>query len=415
MPSFTVHERCGIARCGRLSLGDAAELATPAVLGLTQRGAPLNLTHDTHASLPASARLLGLCALSFAAEAPTLAALHACGGAHGYLGLADCTLFASCREPGAFDGGGRASDAGLLVSTQSGHRRLAPAAFADVLLALRCDAAACLADEVAASEGAKRQRAAVDRTLRWHRETVAALQRRGGAAADAALASLGAVVGGGEDEEQRRRAAAEAAALLPPPAGFSLAGFGTGEPPSERPRLLRAATHSLSPASPVHVSGLHSPDEVLAAVGCGVDLFDGAYAHDATRAGCALIFPQSEQDVHVSSLPLAGDGSTPVGDGFKVNLRAECFSRDARPLLPGCACFACARHSRAYLHHLLACHEMLGDVLLDLHNQYHMLRFFERIREAIRDGGFQRLAAWHGERAQAVREAAAEAALGDGA
>lgn len=49
---------------------------------------------------------------------------------------------------------------------------------------------------------------------------------------------------------------------------------------------------------------------------------------------------------------------------YKLNLRHHGYQLDERPLLPGCTCYACQRHTRAYLHHLLATHEMLANVLL---------------------------------------------------
>jgi hypothetical protein len=48
---------------------------------------------------------------------------------------------------------------------------------------------------------------------------------------------------------------------------------------------------------------------------------------------------------------------------------------DKGPLLPGCGCFACRRHSRAYVHHMLNTHEMLADVLLEAHNTSHVMAF----------------------------------------
>ena len=63
------------------------------------------------------------------------------------------------------------------------------------------------------------------------------------------------------------------------------------------------------------------------------------------------------------------------------------------------------------MHHLLETHEMLADVLLDVHNLHHYLRFFAALRAAIAAGGFAEFAAFHAARAHAARVAAAEAAL----
>ena len=70
-----------------------------------------------------------------------------------------------------------------------------------------------------------------------------------------------------------------------------------------------------------------------------------------------------------------------------------------RPLLPGCECYTCERYMRAYVHHLLQCHEMTAAVLLDIHNYFHFNKFMEAAREAIGAGTFAEFAAFHRERA----------------
>jgi queuine tRNA-ribosyltransferase subunit QTRTD1 len=87
------------------------------------------------------------------------------------------------------------------------------------------------------------------------------------------------------------------------------------------------------------------------------------------------------------------------GDAFKTNLWALAYRADKRPLLPGCQCLACTRYMRAYVHHLLQCHEMTAAVLLDVHNYYHFNRFMEAAREAIGDGTWKEFAEFHRERA----------------
>jgi queuine tRNA-ribosyltransferase accessory subunit len=141
-----------------------------------------------------------------------------------------------------------------------------------------------------------------------------------------------------------------------------------------------------------------------------VDLFDTAYAALATQAGYALTFPIHKQEGlactpsgsgqegtrkrALDSEPEQADPGGEVGrpmptmgsDDTKINLWAEGYRRDAGPLLEGCTCFTCRKHSRAYVHHLLMSHEMLAHVLLELHNTHHTLRFFQAIRDAIRHG-----------------------------
>jgi queuine tRNA-ribosyltransferase subunit QTRTD1 len=423
MTSFVVESTCGDARCGVLRVrGGDLELPTPALLGLTRRGAPLNMTQDVHATLPDGARLLGVNPLAFFADAPPAEAVCAAGGAGSFLGLARCALVASTRDPLAYDGGGGArsagssgaatNDVGLAVTTQAGVRRLSPPAYAALLCQLRCDVSIGLVDEAAAGEPVKRLRGAAERTARWHRDTATSLAARGAAGA-AVLDSFWAAVGGGSDADERRRAGGAAAAQVPQPAGYSLAGFGTGESPEARPALLAAALEQLPRGAPRHVAGLSSPTELLEAVAGGADLCDGDYAHTATQAGCALIFPVGPGDAVAAAgdeTAAPSDGTGAGGDGFRACLRALVYAMDCGPLLPGCTCFTCRRHSRGYLHHLLAAHEMLAEVLLDVHNTHHMLRFMAALRAAVAANDLDGFAAWHAERVEAVRLAAAEAA-----
>ena len=87
------------------------------------------------------------------------------------------------------------------------------------------------------------------------------------------------------------------------------------------------------------------------------------------------------------------------GDAFKSNMWALAYRADKRPLLPGCECYTCERYMRAYVHHLLQCHEMTAAVLLDIHNYFHFNKFMEAAREAIGAGTFAEFAAFHRERA----------------
>ena len=405
-PSFTVTSTCGDARCGVLRLPSGTEVATPAVLGYTRRGAPLHLTHDVLTSLPPEARLLGVQPLAFAGEAPTAAVVAAAGGLASFAGLAGCVLVASCREPYAYDAAvvaknasTQGNDAGLPVSTQAGSRRISPAVYADILAALRCDVAIALADEPLAGETSKRQRLCAERTHRWLLDLRGVLTLK----APGLLPTLWASIQGGSDVDERQRAAQAAAAV--PVSGFSLGGFSTGEVPDARLQLIAACVSALPPSLPRHIGGMNSPEEILQAVSCGVAVFEGGYAHATTAQGCALVFPVGPHG-HVGDTAVS-----PGNDGVKVNLRALAFTLDQGPLCRGCTCFACARHTRAYVHHLLDTHEMLADILLDVHNVHHMLRFFAALREAVAAGTLQQFRDFHDRRLQDVREAHAAAAL----
>jgi len=100
------------------------------------------------------------------------------------------------------------------------------------------------------------------------------------------------------------------------------------------------------------------------AVANGFDLFDCVLPTRLGRHGAALV------------------------GGERWNLKNARFRHDHTPLDPSCPCLACRQHSRAYLHHLIKSEEMLGKILLSLHNITQLLRFSSAMAQAIGDGCF---------------------------
>lgn len=80
---------------------------------------------------------------------------------------------------------------------------------------------------------------------------------------------------------------------------------------------------------------------------------------------------------------------------FISDVTQRCFflryHDDFGPLLEGCSCYCCQRHTRAYVHHLLVTNELLAGVLLMMHNFQHYFGFFSAIRDALRDSKLDQL------------------------
>lgn len=114
-----------------------------------------------------------------------------------------------------------------------------------------------------------------------------------------------------------------------------------------------------------------------------MDLFTIPFIGFATDTGLALNFnfpsvsKADEADEELRILPLAIDISSPV------------HAKSVTPLQKSCNCYACTTHHRAFVHHLLAAKEMLGWVLLQIHNHAVMMRFFASIRDSITSGEFE--------------------------
>ena len=121
-----------------------------------------------------------------------------------------------------------------------------------------------------------------------------------------------------------------------------------------------------------------SPHRLLDEISLGIDIFTISFVGAATDAGIALDFSfPTEQGSRIDEL-------RPLG----IDMWSIVHATDLAPLRPGCCCFACTNHHRAYLQHLLSAKEMLGWVLLQLHNHHIMDEFFAGVRHCIHDRSF---------------------------
>jgi queuine tRNA-ribosyltransferase len=149
--------------------------------------------------------------------------------------------------------------------------------------------------------------------------------------------------------------------------GLAIGGLSVGEPKTTMYQVLEALEPRLPAPIPRYLMGVGFPEDLVAAVERGVDLFDCVAPTRNGRNGTAF---------------------TPDGP---VNIRNAAFRTDGRPLDPSCDCETCTTYSRGYLRHLFAAEELLGLRLLSLHNVRYLIRLAEAMRAAIRQGA---LAAW---------------------
>ena len=185
-------------------------------------------------------------------------------------------------------------------------------------------------------------------------------------------ALFGIVQGG--TSEQLRRESAEALAALDLP-GYALGGLAVGEPQAEMLATIEATEPYLPRHKPRYLMGVGTPDDILEAIGRGIDMFDCVMP---TRNGRnALVFT----------------------DAGPIRLRNASHERDRQPLEADCPCPAC-QHSRGYLRHLFQAGEMLGPILASIHNLTYYQRLMTRAREAIAADAFdefrkERMRGWN--------------------
>ncbi len=146
--------------------------------------------------------------------------------------------------------------------------------------------------------------------------------------------------------------------------GYAVGGLAVGEGRGVMLEMLDASTHVLPQDKPRYLMGVGKPDDLVAAVARGVDMFDCVIP---TRSG-------RTSQVFTRRGPL--------------NLRNARHAADPRPLDAQCSCPACLGHGRAYLHHLEKSGEILGSMLLTWHNLHYYQDLMREMRAAIGAGAF---------------------------
>jgi queuine tRNA-ribosyltransferase len=147
--------------------------------------------------------------------------------------------------------------------------------------------------------------------------------------------------------------------------GFAIGGLSVGEPKEDRHRVLGALVPFMPADRPRYLMGVGTPEDIVDAVGRGIDLFD-----------CVL--PTRN----------ARNGHLFTRFGI-VRIRNARYKDDLRPIDEECGCYTCKHYTRAYLRHLDKCREILGARLNTIHNLHYYQELMIQLREAIAAGGYR--------------------------
>jgi queuine tRNA-ribosyltransferase len=190
-------------------------------------------------------------------------------------------------------------------------------------------------------------------TLRWAKRSKDAFGNQEG------RACFG-IVQGGTVPHLRKRAAEELIAMDFD--GYAVGGLAVGESQSAMFETLDASVPHLPAEKPRYLMGVGKPADIAGAVARGIDMFDCVLPTRSGRNGQAF-----------------------TREGV-LNLRNARFAEDKAPLEADCPCPACARFSRAYLHHVVKANEIIASMLITWHNLVHYQRLMDDLRRAIADG-----------------------------
>ena len=153
--------------------------------------------------------------------------------------------------------------------------------------------------------------------------------------------------------------------------GFGIGGYSVGEDHETMFETLGIVARALPETRTRYLMGVGNPTTLVRAVGEGVDLFDCVLPTRTARMGTAFS--------HTG----------------RMNMRNAKFTHDFGPLDPACSCPTCRNYSRAYIRHLVKQKEMLGGILLSIHNIHFLIHLMEQAREAVLAGSYQEfLDAW---------------------
>ena len=203
-------------------------------------------------------------------------------------------------------------------------------------------------------------RSSMELSLRWAQRCVAEFEKLENPNA------LFGIVQGGMFENLRQQSL-DALVQLDLP-GYAVGGVSVGEPKDEMLRIMAHTPHRLPAHKPRYLMGVGTPEDLVAGVAAGVDMFDCVMPTRNARNGHMF---------------------TRFGE---LKIRNARYKTEEQPVDSTCSCYTCKNFSRAYMHHLDRCGEMLGPMLASIHNLHYYLHLMQEIRDALDAGRFNEFA-----------------------
>jgi queuine tRNA-ribosyltransferase len=357
--AFTLDSRDGRARAGRL-VTPHGEVATPVFMPVGTAAAVKAVLHRDLAEIGARILLANTYHLMLRPGDALVASL---GGLHGFTGWSG---------PFLTDSGGyqvfslaalrKLDEEGVVFQSHidGSEHLLSPERSMAIQQNLGADIAMAF-DECPPGDAPRDVvEAATARTTRWARRS-----RDAHARADQWLFGI---VQGGVHLDLRAESARALVELDFP--GYAVGGLAVGEAKPGRDRVLEEVDALLPAERPRYLMGVGTPEDLIDAVACGIDMFD-----------CVL--PTRN----------ARNGQLFTSRG-RISIRSARYRDDPRPPDPDCRCYTCRTASRAYLRHLHLAGEMTAATLMSLHNLFYYLDMMEKLRQSIRLCRFE---SWRGD------------------
>ena len=362
MIGFEVQAREGEARAGSMRTGRGV-VETPVFMPVGTQATVKAMTPEELEGLGARILLANTYHLHLRPGEETIRRL---GGLHRFMHWDGPIL----TDSGGFQvvslsGLNRVSEEGVAFRSHLDGTRLflSPEGAVEIQRALGADILMCLDRPLPATAAEGELSEALALTSRWAARCKAAHDRQDGPQKGA----LFGITQGGTSEVLRRRSSEEIVALDFD--GYALGGLSLGESTAAIHETVALSAPLLPAERPRYLMGMGEPEDLLAAIGAGMDLFD-----------CVL--PTRN----------ARNGSLYTRHG-KLSIKQARYREDPAPLDEGCPCPACRHYSRAYLRHLYVAGEILSMRLNTWHNLHFYLELMRQARQAIVEGRFAPFAA----------------------
>lgn len=353
-PSFKLNATDGAARAGVIRTG-RGDVRTPAFMPVGTAGTVKAMLPESVAATGADILLGNTYHLMLRPGAERVAGL---GGLH---------RFMNWDRPILTDSGGFQvmSLAGMRNVTEEGVRFashidgsrhvLSPERSIEVQRLLGSDIVMCFDECTALPAPDKAIARSMRLSMRWAERSKAAFGERPGHA-------LFGIQQGGLNRELREESAKALVAMGFD--GYAIGGLAVGEGQDAMFDVLDHAPAMLPCDRPRYLMGVGKPDDIVGAVKRGIDMMDCVLPTRSGRTGQAF---------------------TRRGT---VNVKNARHANDPRPLDDSCACPACRKYSRAYLHHVFRAGEMISGMLLTWHNLHYYQELMSGIRDAVTEGRF---------------------------
>lgn len=360
MTSFTLDATHGSARAGTLHL-PKGDVATPAFMPVGTQGTVRALSPFDLEAVGARIVLANTYHLHVRPGEEVIAEL---GGLHTFMAWPHSVL----TDSGGFqvfslDGFRRVDDDGVEFQSHvdGSKRRMTPERAMEIQWQLASDIAMAFDHVVPGSADHGAAADALDRTSRWLERCRARHAEL--AHGDASHQVLWPIIQGAGFVDLRR-ASVSSILELGDWTGLAVGGLAVGEPKTTMYEVLEALEPMLPVSQPRYLMGVGFPEDLVASIARGMDLFDCVAPTRNGRNGSAY---------------------TPDGP---VNIRNASHRTDQGPLDPTCDCETCRSYSRGYLRHLFHAEELLGLRLLSLHNVRFLVRLADEARRHIIAGSF---------------------------